>query len=79
MRILSIFTALFAFTHSAYAHGGHVGELAGHAHWVGVAAGVAAVAIAVAVAKGKKAASAKSEQDEASSDEASNDEIGKTA
>ncbi|MCX2724218.1 DUF6732 family protein [Roseibium salinum] len=23
---------------SAYAHGGHLGELAGHSHWVGVAA-----------------------------------------
>ena len=39
---------------SAFAHGGHVGELAGHAHWVGVAAVIGAAAIAAILAKGKK-------------------------
>lgn len=79
MRFLSIITALFALTHPAYAHVGHVGELAGHAHWLGIAAGVAAAAIAVAIVKGKKIANTESEQDEASSDDASNDEVGETA
>jgi Family of unknown function (DUF6732) len=43
------------FTTSAFAHGGHVGELAGHAHWVGVAALAGAALVAGLVAmKGKK-------------------------
>lgn len=40
---------------SAFAHGGHLGELAGHAHWVGVAALAGAALVAGLVAmKGKK-------------------------
>ena len=37
----------------ALAHGGHVGDLAGHSHWVGWAAAAAAGAIASWVIKGK--------------------------
>lgn len=42
---------------SAYAHWGHVGELAGHGHVVGIAAlaGAAALAAALAAARGKRA------------------------
>ena len=41
---------------TAFAHGGHLGELAGHAHWVGVAAlaGAALVAGVVALKDRKK-------------------------
>ena len=38
-------SALFAFP--AHAHIGHVGELAGHSHWIGVAAAGAAAVIAI--------------------------------
>ena len=37
----------------AFAHVGHLGELAGHAHWLGLGAAVAAGAIAAAIAKKK--------------------------
>ena len=56
-------TILLATTNSAFAHAGHVGELAGHAHWVGVAAVLGAAAIAAVLAKGRKA------DDEEASDE----------
>lgn len=39
---------------NAHAHLGHVGELAGHSHWIGIGAIVVAGAIAVAAAKIKK-------------------------
>lgn len=41
---------------TAFAHGGHLGELAGHAHWIGVAAlaGAALVAGVVALKDRKK-------------------------
>ncbi|WFE89366.1 hypothetical protein K1718_24955 [Roseibium porphyridii] len=35
---------------SAFAHGGHLGELAGHSHWVGVAAIAGAALVAGLVA-----------------------------
>lgn len=54
---------LLAATNSAFAHAGHVGELAGHAHWIGVAAVLGAAAIAAVLAKGRKA------DDEEASDE----------
>lgn len=40
-------------TGHAFAHAGHLGELAGHAHWLGLGAAVAAGAIAAAIAKQK--------------------------
>lgn len=41
----------------AFAHGGHLGELAGHSHWVGVAALAGAALIAGVIAlKGRKGA-----------------------
>lgn len=65
MRIF-LSTTLFGFfgvTNFAFAHGGHLGELAGHAHWVGVAAVLGVAGIAAILTKGKK------EQGEESSDE----------
>ncbi|MCR9135415.1 MAG: hypothetical protein NXI27_05435 [Alphaproteobacteria bacterium] len=53
-RILAT-TLLFVLTVSmAHAHVGHVGELAGHAHWVGLAALIGAAAMAALAAKSKK-------------------------
>ncbi len=56
---------------SAFAHGGHLGELAGHSHWVGVAAlaGAALVAGVIALKDRKKkkadtAPEARSEEEE---------------
>ncbi|MEM7289162.1 MAG: DUF6732 family protein, partial [Pseudomonadota bacterium] len=45
-------TSLFSFNMilPAYAHFGHLGEIAGHAHWLGLGAGLAAGAIAAALA-----------------------------
>ncbi len=40
---------------SAFAHIGHIGELAGHGHWIGVGALVGAAALAAALARGRKA------------------------
>ena len=55
---------------SALAHGGHVGDLAGHSHWVGWAAAAAAGVIAAwAVKRGTKAKdSRETESDETSTD-----------
>ncbi len=49
---LPITTLAFVLTlvGNAQAHGTHLGELAGHAHWVGVGAIVVAGAIAAAIA-----------------------------
>jgi len=52
--ILSVSSA-----YSALAHGGHVGDLAGHSHWVGWAAAAAAGAItAWAIKRGNKSKTA---------------------
>ena len=39
--------------HAALAHGGHVGDLAGHSHWLGWAAAAAAGALAAWAIKRK--------------------------
>jgi hypothetical protein len=49
LRCLGLFSAFFVMPASAHAHLGHVGELAGHAHWIGLGATVVAGAIAIAV------------------------------
>lgn len=51
----------------ASAHVGHLGELAGHAHWVGVAALGAAALVATVAAKAKRKSEAQAE--DASEDE----------
>ena len=60
MRTLALSIAgSFIFAHAALAHGGHVGDLAGHSHWVGWAAAAAAGAIAAwAIKRGKKSKAA---------------------
>lgn len=50
LRIFALLTG-FLLTSPAYAHLGHVGELAGHAHWVGLGAVVVAGALAAAIGK----------------------------
>lgn len=50
LRTLMTLTALFIST-PAFAHMGHVGELAGHAHWVGLGAVLVAGALAAAIGK----------------------------
>ncbi|MEE4010540.1 DUF6732 family protein [Roseibium sp. FZY0029] len=49
---------------SAFAHGGHLGELAGHSHWVGVAALAGAALVAGIIAlKDKKQKKAEDAQE----------------
>jgi Family of unknown function (DUF6732) len=63
-------------TTSAFAHAGHVGELAGHAHWVGVAALAGAALVAGLVAmKGKK----KEDGNETKADGEEEDKAGEAA
>ena len=50
-RVLIIFSALWTFILPAYAHVGHLGELAGHSHWIGLGAVVVAGALAGIVGK----------------------------
>jgi membrane protein implicated in regulation of membrane protease activity len=56
---------------SALAHGGHVGDLAGHSHWVGWAAAAAAGAVSAwAIKRGnKKKTDARDDADEAGNGE----------
>lgn len=49
-RIAALFTLILLPT-PAFAHLGHVGEVAGHAHWVGLGAIVVAGALAAAIGK----------------------------
>ena len=58
MRIFTLLTTLtttlvFLFTGNAHAHLGHLGELAGHAHWIGVGAVVVAGTLAAVLASSK--------------------------
>lgn len=50
MRAFIVFCCVFL-TSPAHAHLGHVGELAGHAHWVGIGAIIVAGALAGAIGK----------------------------
>lgn len=60
----------FLLVQSAFAHGGHMGDLAGHSHWVGWAAAAAAAAVtAWAVKRGTKAKADDEAADEATEDE----------
>ncbi|MEN0088584.1 MAG: DUF6732 family protein [Pseudomonadota bacterium] len=42
---------LTAIATPAWAHVGHLGEVAGHGHWIALGAGTAAIAIGAALAK----------------------------
>lgn len=52
-RILAIAAATAAMPSLAHAHLGHVGELAGHSHWLGLGA-LAAAAAAIALLPKKR-------------------------
>lgn len=54
MRLVPAIVFLLAAPVGALAHGGHVGELAGHSHWVGVAAIFGAAAVAAVAARLRK-------------------------
>lgn len=62
---------------TAFAHGGHLGELAGHSHWIGVAAvaGAALVAGLVALKDRKK----KDAEDTPEADPADDETAGEAA
>ena len=62
--LISMFGFAWAMTGVAQAHIGHIGELAGHGHWIGVGALIGAAALAAALARGRKAG-VKKEADEA--------------
>lgn len=64
--MLRIFVLLpcFVLASPVYAHMGHVGELAGHSHWVGLGAVVVAGALAAAIGKLKDTASSEDENEE---------------
>lgn len=57
---------LFASALPASAHLGHVGEVAGHSHWIAVGAGVAIAAIGAWIGKRKLDAEADKENGETS-------------
>lgn len=63
LRLFVLLTG-FAISSPAYAHLGHVGELAGHAHWVGLGAVVVAGALAAAIGKFTEQASDEVENEE---------------
>jgi hypothetical protein len=71
---LPAFAGLLLISSPASAHLGHVGEMAGHSHWIGVAAASAAAAIAIAVSTLGKKKSAEEKDAEADSEEAAGDE-----
>lgn len=50
LRLFVLLTS-FVLSSPAFAHLGHVGELAGHAHWVGIGAVVVAGVLAGAIGK----------------------------
>jgi hydrogenase/urease accessory protein HupE len=70
MRILVVLAALLGST-AAYAHPGHLAEVAGHGHWLGAAAIGAAIAIGLwAGLKGRKS---QAEGEEAEADDTAED------
>ena len=66
-HILPIFLLLPAAP--AAAHVGHVAEVAGHGHWIGLAAIGLAAAIGLLSAKGKKEEAADAEEQDAEAEE----------
>lgn len=52
MRVFAVFLCLLPMP--AFAHWGHLGEVAGHGHWIGLAAGAAAAAAAAWGLRGRK-------------------------
>lgn len=73
---MMFFCSASLFTGPAFAHGGHLGELAGHSHWVGAAAlaGAALVAGLVALRDRKRKKSEDPEDKEQAEDASGNDQ-----
>lgn len=70
MRFATILTALLSGT-AAYAHPGHLAEVAGHGHWLGAAALGAAIAIGLwSGLRARKERAEAEEAEEESADEA---------
>ncbi|MBL1404813.1 MAG: hypothetical protein COC00_002425 [Rhizobiales bacterium] len=62
---LSIFSlVVFALPYNAFAHLGHVGELAGHGHWIAIGAGIAIAGLGALLGKKSKDEDAFGNQDE---------------
>lgn len=51
MRLLITFSLILLSGTAARAHLGHMGELAGHSHWIALGAGLIAAALAAALGK----------------------------
>lgn len=62
---LAVSAAALLASSPAFAHAGHIGELAGHSHWIamGALAGAAAIAAVVAARGTKKNAKSEKEGD----------------
>ncbi|MEL6934752.1 MAG: DUF6732 family protein [Pseudomonadota bacterium] len=75
MRYLFFTLCVFSFSTPALAHWGHVGELAGHGHWIAVGAAAGAAALAAWLARPGKDKKA----DEELADETEDGEVGETA
>jgi hypothetical protein len=71
---LPAFAALLVISSPAHAHLGHVGEVAGHSHWIGLAAVGAAAALAIAVSALGKKKDAEAKDAEAEAEESTGDE-----
>ena len=78
-RIPAISVAFFLPASTAFAHVGHLGELAGHAHWVGAAAVLGAAAIAAALAAKAKKSGEPAAEEEAAESEAEKQSEGASA
>lgn len=64
------FTAVLALGGgAAWAHPGHLAEVAGHGHWIAAGALAAAVALGLLAAKGRKKPDTKAEAEETPDDE----------
>ena len=71
---LPAFAALLLIASPAHAHLGHVGEVAGHSHWIGVAATGAAAALAIAISVFGKKKDAEEKDAEAEAEDKAGDE-----
>jgi Family of unknown function (DUF6732) len=60
----TVFLLASVSTTPAFAHLGHIGELAGHSHWIAIGASGLAAAIGVAVALAGKKAKKEAQDDE---------------
>lgn len=67
---LSLAVVLIVFAAPAFAHVGHIADVAGHGHWVGAAAiGLAVLVGAYGKLKGKSSTDAETEEEAEPSDE----------